>query len=119
MEYAIVDWQQYDEYVPIEIEENRFKLEPLHIYTKDGLHFGMDARTIIQIDNSAIDDNFGSFLSSIEDKLHTLIRNFFIGKEMREIFSNRQKIQEGLLEKLQKELNMKVCKFMIVYMCKK
>lgn len=117
MKDIIVDWQN-GEHITKEIYTANFKFRPLNIYTKDGSRFEMDARVIIQTDDDSIFvENFDS--SSILTEMNILISNFFMGKDVRDIFHERQKIQDGLVEILNKEFikyNAKVCKFMIVYM---
>ena len=120
MTYFIVDWQRPGEYVPTETEENRFKLNPLPVCTKDRFSLETEARIILEIDdNSIIIKNFGSLIAFIEDKLTPLVREFFTCKERVEIISKRQSIQKELVEMLQKELiryGVKISSFMMISM---
>ena len=122
MRFIIIDWQKRTGTETIEEEENHFKLNPLHMRTKDVFNFEMEARMILRTDDdddSIIIKNFGSFSIFIEKKLNVLFENFFMYKERQDIMTNRLKIKEELVDILQKELtkyNMKIIEFMIVSM---
>lgn len=117
-----IDWQEHAERLTKEIATNHFGLPSLLIYTKDGFSLKMDARMILQIendDNSIIIKNFDSFPDFVENTLNTLIRVFFANKEREEILLKRLKIQEELVDTLQKELakyNVTIQKIMIMSM---
>lgn len=116
----IVDWQRPTECSRVDVDANRFRFDPLRIYTKDAFNFEMDARMIMQIDDdSAIVNDFGSFPDFVETKLSILIRLFFESKARVDIVPKRSEIQEELVTVLRNELkeyNVEIQKFIISYM---
>ncbi len=116
----IVDWQRPTGCSKIGVDANRFRFDPIIIYTKDAFNFEMDARMIMQIDDDmAIVTNFGSFPDFVKTKLTVLIRGFFESKARVDIVPKRSEIQEELVTVLRNELKeykVDIQKFIISYM---
>lgn len=132
MDSYIIDWQRPEEWTTKEISQfadedviggiaaKRFKINPLNVCTKDGRCLEIDARMIIQLDDASfIIARFGSILDLVKERVNLLISNFLSHKERAiDLFSNRLKLQEELIDVLQIELtkyHVKVQSFMIVY----
>jgi len=131
MDSYIIDWRSPDKYVTTEtiqlvgkdtvdgIATKRFNINSLNVRTKDGFYLEIDARMIIQLDdNSFIIARFGSIPGFAEYVVNPLINDFLSHKERADVFSNRLKLQEELIDKLQIELvryHTKVQSFIIVY----
>lgn len=132
MNSYIIDWQRSEEWTAKEISQfidedviggiatKRFKINPLNVSVKDGHCLEIDARMIIQLDDALfIIARFGSILGLVKERVNLLISNFLSHKERAiDLFSNRLKLQEELIDALQIELtkyHVKVQSFMIVY----
>lgn len=118
MKSYIIDWRQPEGYTTKEISQiidedviggitaKRFKINPLNVCTKDGSCLEIDARMIIRLDDASfIIAKFGSILDLVKEIVDPLINNFLSHEERAiDLFSNRLKLQEELIEALQIEL---------------